>query len=140
MPDMTAQPGSPPQPAPQGASAGSAPGQPPFGSSPATQPAANRGREAAGLSRLSVIIKLMEETIPLLGVGSEPGRDLVKALSNLAKHIPPGSVSPGVEQSTMQKLMAQQKQMAPQVAAMRAMQQPQQPQAGAGAPPSPPQA
>ena len=131
MPDVPAQPGTPAAPPP---GAGAPTGQPPFGSSPVSQPVPNRGHEAAGLSRLSVIIKLMEETIPLLGVGSEPGKDLVKALSNLAKHVPAGSVSPGIQQSTMEKLMAQQKQMAPQIAAMRAM-QPGQAQPGAGAPP-----
>jgi len=77
----------------------------------------------------------MEETIPLLGVGSEPGKDLVKALSTLAKHVPPGSVSPGIQQSTMERLMQQQKQMAPQIAAMRAMQPGQQQGTPPGAPP-----
>ncbi len=108
--------------------AGSQPGQPPFGSSPVSQPAADRGREAAGMSRLGVIVRLMEETVPLLGVGSEPGQAMLKALNSLAKHVPPGSVTPGVQQSTMQRLMQQQQQMGPQVAAMRAMgQQPGQP-------------
>lgn len=136
MPEVPAPPGAPvAPPAPPGAGAGSAPGQPPFGSSPVSQPVPNRGHEAAGLSRLSVIIRLMEETIPLLGVGSEPGKDLVKALSNLAKHVPPGAVSSGIQQSTMERLMQQQKQMAPQIAAMRAMQPGQQQGTPPGAPP-----
>ena len=131
MVDAPAQPGQPAAPSPPpGAGAGSAPGQPPMGSSPVSQPVPNKGREAAGLSRLSVIIKLMEETVPLLGVGSEPGKDLVKALSSLAKHVPPGAVTPGVQQSTMEKLMNQQKQMGPQIQQMRAAQ--------AGQPPAPP--
>ena len=135
MPEIAPQAGNPAAPpSPPGVAPAAASGQPPFGSSPVSQPVPNRGHEAAGLSRLGVIVKLMEETIPLLGVGSEPGKDLVKALSSLAKHVPPGAVSPGIQQSTMEKLMLQQKQMAPQVAAMRAM-QPGQPQPGAGAPP-----
>jgi len=69
-----------------------------------------------------VIVRLMEETIPLLGVGTEPGQALLKALNSLAKHVPPGSVPPGVQQSTMQSLMMKQQQAAPQIAAMRAMQ------------------
>ena len=122
------------QPSAPPAGAGTQPGQPPFGSSPVTQPTPNRGHEAAAMSRLSVIVKLMEETIPLLGVGSDPGKDLVKALNTLAKHVPAGSVSPGIQQSTMERLLQQQKQAGPQIAAMRAAQTGQQPGAGAQVP------
>jgi len=80
----------------------------------------------------------MEETVPLLGVGSEPGQAVLKALNSLAKHVPPGSVPPGVQTSTMQRLLSQQQQNAPQVAAMRAMQAGPQAPAGGGAPPAPP--
>jgi len=110
---------------------GSAPGQPPFGSSPVSQPVPNRGMEAAGMSRLSVIVRLMEETVPLLGVGSEPGAALLKALNSLAKHAPPGSVPSGVQSSTMQAMMQKAQQQGPQIAAMRAA----QPGAPGGAPP-----
>lgn len=122
------------QPSASPAGAGTQPGQPPFGSSPVTQPTPNRGHEAAGMSRLSVIVKLMEETIPLLGVGSDAGKALVKALNDLAKQVPAGSVSPGIQQSTMERLLQQQKQAGPQIAAMRAATAGQQP--GAGAPPA----
>ena len=84
------------------------------------------------MSRLSVIVRLMEETIPLLGVGSEPGQALLKALNSLAKHVPPGAVTPGVQRSTMERLLAQQKQQGPQIAAMRAG----QPMPGGAPPPS----
>ena len=77
----------------------------------------------------------MEETIPLLGVGSEPGQALLKALNSLAKHVPPGAVTPGVQQSTMERLLAQQKQMGPQIAAMRGGQGAPQPTPGGGMPP-----
>ena len=77
----------------------------------------------------------MEETIPLLGVGSEPGQALLKALNSLAKHVPPGAVTPGVQQSTMERLLAQQKQMGPQIAAMRGGQGGPQPMPGGPMPP-----
>ena len=122
--------------------AGTAPGQPPHGSSPVSQPTANRGMEAAGLSMLSVIVRLLEKAVPMLGVGSEPGKDVLKALNSLARHVPAGSVSPGIQQSTMEQLMAQQKQMAPQISALRAMQgqQPGQPPTGPTAGAQPPAA
>jgi hypothetical protein len=109
----------------------SAPGQPPFGSSPVSQPTPNRGQEAAGMARLSLIVKLMQETLPLIGATSEPGQALLKSLSSLSKHAPPGSVPADVQKNTLQSLLQRQQQMAPQVAAMRAM------QSGGGAPPMP---
>lgn len=115
----------PPPPGPQQ-------GQPPsLGSSPATQPMPNKGAEAAGLTRLSIVVKLLGETIPLLEASSDVGKDVVKAFQMIAKHIPAGTVSPAVEQGSMQRLMMQQRQMAPQVAQMRQQmaQQPQQPPA-----------
>ena len=83
------------------------------------------------MARLSLIVKLMQETLPLIGAASEPGQALLKSLTSLSKHAPPGSVPAGVQQNTMQSLLQRQQQMAPQVAAMRAM------QAGGGAPSMP---
>lgn len=134
MPDVPAQPGMPAAPPPAQAGApGPASGQPSFGSSPVSQPVANKGHQAAGLSRLSVAVKVLEEALPLLGAATEPGQAVITALKSLSKHVPAGAVSPGVQQSTMEKLMLAQKQAGPQVAAMRGP----QPQA---APPAQPAA
>ena len=95
-------------------------GQPPVGSSPATSPVPNKGLEAAGLAKLGLIVRLLEQIVPLLGAGTEAGKDVLKCLTSLAKHIPPGAVSPGIEQSALQKLMLQQRQQGPQIANMRA--------------------
>lgn len=106
-------------------------------------PIPNRGHEAAGIANLGVIIRLMEKTIPLLGIVSAPGKDLTQALTRLAKHVPPGAVSPGVMATTIERLMLEQKQNTQQAAQMRAI--PPAPPGGvpampgAGAPP-PPQA
>ena len=137
MPDDLANSASPPAPGmPPGGPGASNPGQPPFGSSPVSQPTPNRGQEAAGLSRLALIVRLLQETVSLLPASSKPGQDVVKALGILAKHVPEGSVPPGVQQATMQSLMQKQQQMTPQIAAMRAMSAGQPP---GGAPPAPPQ-
>lgn len=114
-------------------------GQPPVGSSPATGPVPNKGLEAAGLAKLGLIVRLLESLIPALGSGTEAGKDVLKALTSLSKHVPPGAVSPGVENSSLMKLMQDQRQQQPQIAAMRqAMAGPQN--SGAGAPPAPPPA
>lgn len=128
MPDPSAQPpqaASPAQPAAPGG------GQPPIGSSPATGPTGNAGHEAAGIQRLGVALKMLESTVPLLGAVSEPGKDVLKALSLLSKHIQPGAVSPAGEKNQMEAMMMRQQQQAPQIAAMRAAQAGAPPQAAA---------
>jgi hypothetical protein len=110
-----AQPGMP-----QGAPGAASQGQPPIGSSPATQPVPNRGLQAAGLAKLGVVVKQLEGLLPVFGAGSDAGRDVLKALNSLSKHIQPGDVSQGVEQSALQELMTKLRQNAPQIAAARA--------------------
>lgn len=109
----------PPNPNPA-ASAAAPTGQPPVGSSPATSPVPNKGLEAAAMAKLGMIVRQLEQIVPLLGAGTEAGRDVLKSLTSLSKHVPPGAVSPGVEQSAMQKTMMQMKQQTPQIAALRA--------------------
>ena len=84
-----------------------------------------------------MIVRLMEQTIPMLGAGTEAGRDLLQATSRLAKHVSSGSGNQGVENTAMQNTVAQQRQMAPIIAQMRAAQaQGPQGQAGGAAPPA----
>ena len=111
-----------------GAGASQPPGQPPVGSSPATQPMPNKGNEASGLAKLGLVIRLMENLVPLLGTGSEAGKDVLQALSRLAKHVPAGMFSQGVEKSAMDGAAQQNRQMAA-IQAMKAA------GAGGGAPP-----
>lgn len=107
----------PPSPSPNP----SAPqGQPPVGSSPATGPVPNKGQEAAGMAKLGLAIRLLESIVPQLGAGTEAGRDVLKALTSLSKHLPPGAVSPGVEKTSLMNMMQSQRQQQPQIAAMRA--------------------
>ena len=94
-------------------------GQPPFGSSPATMPTQNLGFQAAGMARVQLIIKLMEQTVPLVGAASELGKALLTGLQGLAKHVQPGTVSPAQEQNSLESLRMRQMQMAPQLAALR---------------------
>lgn len=95
-------------------------GQPPFGSSPATGPTQNLGSTAGGLARIALILRIMEETLPLVGASTEPGQDLLKAMQMLAKHIQPGSVSPASERNSLQNVMLKMQQNAPMMAALKA--------------------
>ena len=97
--------------------------QPPSGApSPAAQPIPNRGLMAAGLARIGLLLKIGEETLPMLGSGSDAGKDLLKAIQLLSKHLPPGSVSEGVQQTAMETALLKQRQQQPAVAALRAQQ------------------
>lgn len=57
----------------------------------------------------------------MLGASSAEGKEVMRALTNLSKHLPPGSVSPGIEQTAMQNFMSQQRQAAPQQAILSQM-------------------
>lgn len=71
------------------------------------------------MARVGLIIRLMEMTLPEVGTGSEVGRDLLKSLQTLAKHVPTGSVPPGVEMAELAKLAQKVKEQGVQVAQMR---------------------
>jgi hypothetical protein len=102
MPEM------PPAPGQQGQQ----PQQPPFGANPASQATPNRGYEAAALQKLGVILKEMESLVPMFGATSEPGKDVISALSKLAKHIPTGAVSPASQKNVTQDMMLKNQQNA----------------------------
>lgn len=125
MPGQGAPPGG-------GAPAAPQPGQPPAGqatgSTPASMPAPNRGIEAAALAKLSNVAQMLRLLTNAFPVGSDVDRDLRDALNKIAKHVPPGAVSQGVQMTEAQRTLMQQKQQAPQIAAQRAAQM--QPPAG----------
>ena len=132
-------PGAPP-PSPGGMpqpGAGTQPGQPPFGSSPVSAPTPNRGLQAAGLAQIVWAVRLLEKALPQIGAGTPPGKDILKAISSLTKHVPAGAASPGMEQTALQGLMQQSKQEAPQLQAMRAAGGPSAPGTPGGPPASP---
>jgi hypothetical protein len=103
-----------------------------MGSSPATGPTPNRGFEAAGLQRLGLVIKQLEQLVPLLGAGSEPGKAVLDALRSLSKHIPSGSVTPGAERANIDRMAMQNAQSNQLMQRMR-QQQAQGGQPGAAA-------
>lgn len=91
------------------------------------------------MAKLGLVIRMLESIVPQLGAGTEAGKDVLKALTSLSKHVPPGANSPGVEQTAMMKMMQDQRQQQPQIAAMRQAMAGAQ-NAGGAAPPPPPQA
>lgn len=91
----------------------------PVGASPATGPVPNKGMEAAGLAKLSIVVRMLESIIPEIGAASEVGKSVLKSLTDLSKHLSNTNVAPGVEQSQMEKMMLEQRQQGPQIAQLR---------------------
>jgi len=123
MPEMTptAMPGAKPPTQP------GQPQQPPFGSTPATGPTPNKGYEAAGLQRLGVVLRQLEELVPLLGSASEPGKAVLDAIGKLSKHVPAGSVTPAAMKGNIESMAMRNAQQNQQMQALK-------PQGGAPAP------
>lgn len=139
MPEgMTGAPGaaSPPQ------MGGATPpqGQPAGGAGGATMPTPNRGLEAAALAKLAVAVQQISLIGGLLPAGSDAARDIRDALNKLAKHVPPGAISQGVQMTEAQRALMQQRQNQPQIAAQRAAQPAMQPQQQQQPSPPPPMA
>lgn len=132
---MTPTAGAPPQ-----GGAPPPPGQPPqgqaTGATPASTPTPNRGIEAAALAKIAVLTTGLQMLLPMFPVGSDISRDVREAVNKLAKHVPPGAVSQGVQMTEAQRALMQTKQQAPQIAAQRAAQT-GQPPAGGAPPPMP---
>lgn len=104
-----------------------------------TQPTQNMGLQAAAMGQLRWVVRLLEKIVGEFGVGTEVGKDVLKALNTLSKHAPPGSGSPGVENSALQQVMMKAKQDQPQINLMNALRQGAGGSAG-GSPPPPPAA
>lgn len=139
-------PGQTPTPNPQSPAGAQAPagaaasGQPPIGSSPATQPVPNRGLQAQGLAKLSIVVRQLEQLLPVFGAGSEAGRAILDSLNKLSKHVQPGSISSGLEQSALSELQNKLRQNAAMQAAGKAAAPASQGPAPQSNMPMPPQA
>jgi hypothetical protein len=108
--------------------AGGAPPGP--GASPAATPVPNRGAQAGGLPKIQIAIKIVEAARIGMPAGTDAWRDFGKAMELMAKHVPQGEVSRGVEKTELERLQMQQRQSAANTAMMRGMpggQPPQQP-------------
>lgn len=83
------------------------PPQPPMAPAGNTAPAAmmtqNFGKRAQGLAIIAAVCKALENVIPMLGSGSDEGKDALGALKTLSKYA--GGVSPDLSAQEL-KLMA----------------------------------
>lgn len=84
-----------------------APQQPPFGQTPVTGPTPNKGFEAAALKRVGLVVKQLTETLQLAGATSDVGKDILKAINMLVKHVPSGAVTPADEKASLERMQMQ---------------------------------
>ena len=95
------------------------PQAPPMGTSPATGPSPNKGYEAAALQRLGLVVKQLSELVPLAGATTDIGKDILKALTTLTKHVPSGSVTPAAEKNNIERMSMQNTQSNQQMQALK---------------------
>ncbi len=115
-----------------------------MGSSPVTSPTQNLGAAAAGMQAASALVNAMAMLIPKVGAQTPLGQAFAKAITDIGKHLPPGSGSPQGESNFIKQMAMRQQQMGPQRAAMAQQAgapgpaiAPRPPGAGPGGPPSP---
>ena len=84
------------------------------------------------MQRVGVIVKQMAEILPMVGATTELGAALMKAMTALGKHVPPGTTDNVAERNAIEKMAMQNAQQGKMVQQMRGA----QPGQGA-APPQP---
>ncbi len=89
-----------------------------MGATSVSGPSPNKGFEAAGVQKLGSVVKLLTEILSMVGATSEIGKDIMPVIQKLAKHVPPGAVTPASESNNIQNMAmknAQQQQMLQQI-------------------------
>jgi len=102
------------------------PQQSPSGVSPATGPTPNKGYEAAAAQRLGLVIKQLEELIPMAGATTDIGKACLDALNKLVKFVPAGSVSPAAAKNNIEQMAMKNAQQNQQMQALKQQQGGQQ--------------
>lgn len=136
----------PPSPAPGGAAAappvplggGGAPGMSPAPAiGPATQAQPSPGNLSRAMGDLRSAVRMLEQALPQLPMGSPVHEAVMNAAKTLVKHLTPGDGSSGLEVQSLLQAARERAQGAPMAALMR-MQQPNANAPPAMTPPAPP--
>lgn len=97
-------------------------GKPPVGHSPATSASGNPGLAANAMAQVREAVSLLQMALPNVPIGSELHKVVLKSITDLSKSAPASEASPGIQQTAIKDLAANQQQQAPLVALMRSMQ------------------
>jgi hypothetical protein len=71
------------------------------------------------MQRLGLVVKGLTELLPLVGVGSDVGQAVLKAIQALSKFVPPGSVTPAGERQQIDRMSMANSQNNSQMQALR---------------------
>jgi hypothetical protein len=98
---------------------------------PATQPQAGAGSAAKAMNDVRNAVRMLEEALPKIPMGSPFHEAVMKAAQGLLKHLQPGEGNAGLELNSLLQAAKAQSQGAPMAALMRMGQ-------GGGQPPAMP--
>lgn len=87
------------------------------------------------MQQLGVVVKQLEQMVPLAGANSELGQVVLKTLTQLAKFSPPGAVTPAGERNVLEGAMMKNAAQAPMIAMLRQRMAEAAGGGGGGAPP-----
>jgi hypothetical protein len=62
------------------------------------------------MQRVGVLVKQMTEILPMVGATSDLGQAIMKSITALAKHVPPGATSNAAEKNSIEKMAIQNQQ------------------------------
>ncbi len=91
--------------------------QSPPNAGPVTMPQGNQGNIAAALAKVSAGLKMFEEALPLIPMGSEEHTAVLDAIKGVSKHLKKGEENAQLEQASL----VQQLKAAPNQAQQAAM-------------------
>jgi hypothetical protein len=78
-----------------------------MGAGPLAMPSANPGEQAKALTQVREALKILEGALPNLGSGTKPYTAVLKAISDINKHVAAGNEVPGVQQTALRDLSQQ---------------------------------
>ena len=91
------------------------------------------GNQAVGMAKVKIAVGILQEALGTLPLGSEMHTEILKAVSNITKHMDGGGVSPSEMIQQMSALAQKARAAPPAVPSLQGG----APPPGAGAPPSP---
>lgn len=110
---------------------------------PVTTPQPNAGAAAAAMQDVQNAVRMLEQALPKIPMGTPLHTEILSATTKLSKHMQPGEGHQGLELQSLLQMARQASQQSPMAALSRMMPQPNQAPAmpaagpGGGAPPMP---
>ena len=68
---------------------------------PGGEPSDSPGSQAQSLSMVREAVRLLQQALPGIPLGSDPHKDVLKAITSLSKSVPPSAEIPGIQTSTL---------------------------------------